>query len=43
MSATTTIKLRNGVEMPAVFLGTWKAPPEKTKAAVLAAVRAGYR
>ena len=24
-------------------LGTWKSPPEKTKAAVIAAVKSGYR
>ena len=29
--------------MPRAALGTWKAPAEKTKEAVLTAVRAGYR
>ena len=37
------IVLNNGARMPRVGLGTWKAPAEKTKEAVLTAVRAGYR
>jgi len=38
-----TIKLNTGAQMPRAALGTWKAPAEKTKEAVLTAVRAGYR
>jgi len=37
------ITLNNGTKMPRLGLGTWKAPPEKTKAAVITAVKAGYR
>jgi len=37
------ITLNNGAKMPRVGLGTWKAPANKTKQAVLTAVRAGYR
>ncbi len=29
--------------MPRVFLGTWKAPPSATEAAVRAALDCGYR
>jgi len=44
MSIEKTIVLRDGVsKMPRVCLGTWKSPPEKTKAAVIAAVKSGYR
>ena len=35
--------LWNGMKMPRIALGTWKSPPEKTKQAVITAVKAGYR
>ncbi|KAJ3209607.1 hypothetical protein HDU67_006052 [Dinochytrium kinnereticum] len=35
--------LSNGLELPAIALGTWKSPPELVGAAVKAAVDAGYR
>ena len=38
-----TIKLRNGVEMPRIGLGTWKMPASKTHTAVTTAIRTGYR
>ena len=37
------ISLNDGTKMPRLGLGTWKAPAEKTKAAVKTAVKAGYR
>ncbi|CAB3399814.1 unnamed protein product [Caenorhabditis bovis] len=37
------IKLSNGVEMPAVGLGTWQSAPAEVKNAVKVAVKAGYR
>lgn len=38
-----TIRLNNGVEMPAIGLGVFQSPPEETSAAVEAAIRTGYR
>ena len=37
------VKLNDGREMPVVGLGTWKSKPGEVKAAVKAAVQAGYR
>jgi len=37
------VTLPNGMKMPKVALGTWKSPPGKTKAAVISAVKSGYR
>jgi diketogulonate reductase-like aldo/keto reductase len=38
-----TLKLNNGVEMPALGLGVFQTPPEETTAAVEEALRIGYR
>jgi hypothetical protein len=38
-----TAKLNSGYDIPLVGLGTWKASPGQVRAAVLAAVRCGYR
>ena len=38
-----TITLNNGVEMPALGFGVFQTPPEETRAAVDAALDAGYR
>ncbi len=38
-----TIVLNNGVEMPALGLGVFQTPPDETRAAVGAALAAGYR
>lgn len=38
-----TLKLNNGVVMPALGLGVFQTPPEETRAAVAAALDAGYR
>jgi diketogulonate reductase-like aldo/keto reductase len=38
-----TITLNNGVEMPALGLGVFQTPPDETRAAVEAALAAGYR
>src|SRR5919199_4656723 len=43
MSATPLLKLHNGVEMPALGFGVFQTPPEKTRAAVTAALSTGYR
>ena len=40
---TPTLKLNNGVEMPALGLGVFQTPPDETRAAVRAALDAGYR
>jgi diketogulonate reductase-like aldo/keto reductase len=38
-----TITLNNGVGMPALGLGVFQTPPDETRAAVRAALEAGYR
>ncbi len=38
-----TVVLRTGSVMPLVGLGTWKAPADQTRDAVVTAVNAGYR
>jgi diketogulonate reductase-like aldo/keto reductase len=38
-----TIKLNNGVEMPAIGFGVFQTPPEETIAAVETALEVGYR
>src|SRR4051794_682679 len=45
MAATTvpSLKLNNGVEMPALGLGVFQSPPEETVTAVETALRDGYR
>ena len=35
--------LNNGIEMPALGLGVFQTPPDETRAAVTAALDAGYR
>jgi diketogulonate reductase-like aldo/keto reductase len=39
---TPTLKLNNGVQMPALGLGVFQTPPEETAASVETALRAGY-
>jgi diketogulonate reductase-like aldo/keto reductase len=38
-----TVKLNNGVEMPALGLGVFQTPPDETRDAVRAALDSGYR
>jgi hypothetical protein len=38
-----TLRLNNGVEMPALGFGVFQTPPEETTAAVTAALEVGYR
>ncbi len=38
-----TLRLNNGVEMPALGLGVFQTPPDETRDAVRAALDAGYR
>ena len=40
---TPTLKLNNGIEMPALGLGVFQTPPDETRDAVRAALDAGYR
>jgi diketogulonate reductase-like aldo/keto reductase len=40
---TTTLKLNNDVEMPALGLGVFQTPPDETTAAVAEALKVGYR
>jgi len=43
MPEVSTLTLNNGVEMPALGLGVFQTPPGETRAAVEAALSAGYR
>jgi diketogulonate reductase-like aldo/keto reductase len=43
MPDVSTLMLNNGVEMPALGLGVFQTPAEETRAAVEAALSAGYR
>ncbi|KAF5343442.1 hypothetical protein D9758_011837 [Tetrapyrgos nigripes] len=43
MSAAPKIKLNNGMEIPAIGLGTWQSKPEEVVAAVSHALKEGYR
>ncbi len=38
-----TLRLNNGVEMPALGFGVFQTPPDETRAAVASALEAGYR
>jgi len=40
---TPTLKLNNGVEMPALGLGVFQTPPDETRDAVRTALGTGYR
>jgi diketogulonate reductase-like aldo/keto reductase len=43
MSEVSTLTLNNGVALPALGLGVFQTPAEETRAAVEAAISAGYR
>ncbi len=43
MPTVSTLTLNNAVQMPALGLGVFQTPPEETRAAVTAALAAGYR
>ncbi len=43
MPDVSTVTLNNGVELPALGLGVFQTPAEETRAAVEAALAAGYR
>jgi diketogulonate reductase-like aldo/keto reductase len=43
MPNVSTLTLNNGVELPALGLGVFQTPAEETRAAVAAAISAGYR
>jgi diketogulonate reductase-like aldo/keto reductase len=43
MPDASTLTLNNGVELPALGLGVFQTPAEETRAAVEAAISAGYR
>ena len=43
MPDISTLTLNNGVAMPALGLGVFQTPPDETRAAVTAALAAGYR
>jgi diketogulonate reductase-like aldo/keto reductase len=38
-----TLRLNNGVEIPALGLGVFQTPPDQTRDAVRGALGAGYR
>ena len=40
---STTVTLNNGLTIPVLGLGTWKSKPGEVRAAVEAAINAGYR
>ena len=43
MADVSTLTLNNGVQLPALGLGVFQTPPDETRAAVDAALSAGYR
>jgi diketogulonate reductase-like aldo/keto reductase len=43
MTTTPTLRLNNGVELPALGFGVFQTPPDETIAAVEAALAVGYR
>ena len=43
MTRPPLVQLNNGVDMPALGLGVFQTPPEETRDAVQAALKAGYR
>jgi 2,5-diketo-D-gluconate reductase A len=43
VTSVPNIRLNNGVEIPQLGFGTFQIPPSETRAATLAALRAGYR
>jgi diketogulonate reductase-like aldo/keto reductase len=43
MSDVSTLTLNNGVVLPGLGLGVFQTPPDETRAAVSAALEAGYR
>jgi diketogulonate reductase-like aldo/keto reductase len=43
MPDVSTLALNSGVELPALGLGVFQTPAEETRAAVEAALAAGYR
>jgi diketogulonate reductase-like aldo/keto reductase len=43
MPDVATLSLNNGIVMPALGLGVFQTPPDETRAAVTAALEAGYR
>lgn len=43
LTARSTVKLNNGVEMPRLGFGVFQVPDDETTAAVAEALRVGYR